>query len=245
MVFFIINFYIMILSYIPTVAELSKIPIEDNGEKMVPIPENEDFKVSYHNSQETVDLVGRVMLVREGVLERLKRASEKLASGDPNLSLWVYYAYRPLSVQSAYYESALEEVKAKYPDSSLGFILQSAHILAAEPSVAGHPTGAAVDMGIYNERLDTLVDMGVSQNRADERAAGLDYIRPDYRGVSEEVFNNRMLLREVMSSAGFAPFNGEFWHFSFGDSEWAAFTGAQKAIYGQLSVEDLDLESLR
>ncbi len=37
-----------------------------------------------------------------------------------------------------------------------------------------------------------------------------------------------------MLTAGFAPFDGEWWHFSFGDREWARFYGAENALYEQI-----------
>jgi len=37
-----------------------------------------------------------------------------------------------------------------------------------------------------------------------------------------------------MVEAGFAPFTGEWWHFSYGDREWAAIWGRDAAIYEQL-----------
>jgi len=72
---------------------------------------------------------------------------------------------------------------------------------------------------------------------------GCDY--PDFEspnlhtfagGLSETQKSNRMLLREAMMNAGFAPFNGEWWHFSYGDREWAAFYGKPNAIYSQVEA---------
>jgi D-alanyl-D-alanine dipeptidase len=37
-----------------------------------------------------------------------------------------------------------------------------------------------------------------------------------------------------MVAAGFAPFYGEWWHFSYGDREWAAVYGEPAALYGPL-----------
>ncbi len=42
------------------------------------------------------------------------------------------------------------------------------------------------------------------------------------------------LLRRAMAQAGFAPFNGEWWHFSYGDREWAAVWNAPFALYTHL-----------
>jgi hypothetical protein len=44
---------------------------------------------------------------------------------------------------------------------------------------------------------------------------------------------NGKLLREIMSKHGFLPFNGEWWHFSYGDKEWAFANKKSAALYGQ------------
>jgi D-alanyl-D-alanine dipeptidase len=37
---------------------------------------------------------------------------------------------------------------------------------------------------------------------------------PDYRGVTEEQYEMRMLLQQVMVRAGFVPYECEWWHFT-------------------------------
>ena len=37
---------------------------------------------------------------------------------------------------------------------------------------------------------------------------------PDFRGITEEQYANRMLLRSVMMRNGFLPFPFEWWHFT-------------------------------
>jgi D-alanyl-D-alanine dipeptidase len=39
-----------------------------------------------------------------------------------------------------------------------------------------------------------------------------------------------------MFAAGFVPFWGEWWHFSYGDREGAAFTGRKAALYDAVSL---------
>jgi D-alanyl-D-alanine dipeptidase len=37
--------------------------------------------------------------------------------------------------------------------------------------------------------------------------------------ISDKATLNRKLLRHIMQSSGFAPYDGEWWHFSYGDRE--------------------------
>jgi len=46
---------------------------------------------------------------------------------------------------------------------------------------------------------------------------------------------NRILLRYLLKKQGFAPYDGEWWHFSYGDREWAFYYKKKNAIYGQVS----------
>ena len=43
------------------------------------------------------------------------------------------------------------------------------------------------------------------------------------KGLTDEQIKNRKMLHDLMVEEGFAPFYGEWWHFSYGDREWAAF----------------------
>ena len=40
---------------------------------------------------------------------------------------------------------------------------------------------------------------------------------PDFKGITEEQYANRMLLRSVMMRNGFLPFSCEWWHFTLED----------------------------
>ena len=37
----------------------------------------------------------------------------------------------------------------------------------------------------------------------------------------------------------FAPYDGEWWHFSYGDREWAFYYKKEKALYKQVNAEDV------
>ena len=37
---------------------------------------------------------------------------------------------------------------------------------------------------------------------------------PDYKGITQEQFDNRMILQKIMVRNGFAPIDCEWWHFT-------------------------------
>jgi len=41
-----------------------------------------------------------------------------------------------------------------------------------------------------------------------------------------------------MPARGFTNYAGEWWHFSYGDKEWAKYYGEQAAIYEQVNLND-------
>ncbi len=42
-----------------------------------------------------------------------------------------------------------------------------------------------------------------------------------------------------MTAAEFAPFWGEWWHYSFGDCEWATYYEKPNAIYSQKTQQEI------
>jgi D-alanyl-D-alanine dipeptidase len=51
------------------------------------------------------------------------------------------------------------------------------------------------------------------------------------RKISEQAYANRTALRACMMAADFAPYNGEWWHFSHGDREHALWSEEKEAFY--------------
>jgi D-alanyl-D-alanine dipeptidase len=141
--------------------------------------------------------------IRSGALERLRAAAQSLRKRNPRY------------------------LGDKHPHLKGEDLAEYVHQHVAVPSVAGHPTGGAVDVTIAED--GTPVDIGHSY---------ADFESPKYvafaEGLTEPQRQNRARLREAMVQAGYAPFNGEWWHFSYGDPEWAALWGEPAAIYKQL-----------
>jgi len=101
--------------------------------------------------------------------------------------------------------------------------------LIAVPEVAGHPAGAAVDIQML--RAGKPLDFGT---------AIWEFVPDSYTFspfVSRGAWTNRLLLRRTMMQAGFAPFDGEWWHFSYGDKEWAKYYDKAAAIYDQVEFK--------
>lgn len=208
-----------------TITDYKDIPVMDNGEPLVPIADTEDLTAK-QRGEDMKKYTGDVVYVRQGVLERLGEAAGLLVAIDGSLSLNVTYGYRAMQVQTKNFKVAKQKFIGQYTGEELDM---AAHRLTARPDVAGHPTGGAVDIQIT--RGGEPIDFGTKMG---------EFVPDTYTFspfVSPDAIRNRMLLRTVMMSTGFAPFDGEWWHFSYGDKEWARYCKQPNAIYDQLTFQ--------
>ena len=202
-----------------TFVDLARVPVRDNSEPLVPMTADPAKAIGTGNL--------RSPWIRAGALARLELAAASLRRQNPRHTLVVYDAHRLMSVQKAAFEKYTKIFGEKHPHLKDDDLAEYVHQHVAVPSVAGHPTGGAVDVSILED--DEPIDMGGKY---------ADFESPSYvafaDGLTEAQRRNRARLREAMVGAGFAPFNGEWWHFSYGDPEWAALWGEPAAIYRQL-----------
>lgn len=140
-----------------------------------------------------------------------------------------------LKCKKKYYNEEKEKIIMSGKPIPVGSSLdEEVHRLIAVPSVAGHPTGGAVDVVIVDKNSNTPIDFG---SKIYDFKTKDCYTFSPY--ISEEAKKNRMLLRNAMMSQGFAPFDGEWWHFSYGDKEWAFYYKKDGAIYTQKQLSEV------
>jgi D-alanyl-D-alanine dipeptidase len=169
---------------------------------------------------------------RETVIEKLYAANIVCRSQRPDWQIFVTYGYRTPEIQERYFQSALLNVRTEHPKLSEREIIQEAHRRCADPRVAGHPTGGAVDVTIWDAKRGAEVDMG---------GEIYDFGPTSFfscAGLTLDQEINRVYLRRLMVSVGFASFDGEWWHFSFGDREWAWYNDTI-SFYGPLPADEV------
>lgn len=208
-------------------ADYADVSTRPNGEKLAPIKAGK-YLIAKQIGADMRPFTGEDVLVREQVLDRLEVASRKLGKAAAGSQLEVVYGYRALSIQTALFERIKAEVLAEGFNGSNAELLEAVHRMVSVPDVAGHPTGGAVDAQITRDGVP--IDMGTPIWEFVEDS----YAFSPY--VSQAAWENRQSLRELMTSAGFVPFDGEWWHFSYGDKEWAAATSAPYALYEQVEL---------
>lgn len=209
------------------------IPVEAVCEGMVPILGSVSLTTSIIR-KDARPITGNRTYVREGVLARLSEAAFVVFEGF-GLTLDVCYGYRALSVQRNRFEQALQRVS---PDMDASRRRAVAHRQVAVPELAGHPAGAAVDVRLLQG--DAPLDLGTDIWEYKDGLEGkkIYYAAPN---TSPNAKKSRALLRSVMLASGFAPYDGEWWHFSYGDKEWARYYDKPAALYDQIEFRAPDV----
>ena len=146
------------------------------------------------------------MMTREAA-ERLKQVSDEMVSGGYRLR--IYDAYRPQQAVDHFMRWAADpdDIRMKaffYPDVEKALLIPGGYI--ADHS--GHSRGSTVDLTLFDMRAQKDLDMGGPFDFFGELS------HPDCRGITEEQYANRMILRDVMLRHGFRPISSEWWHYT-------------------------------
>lgn len=211
-------------------SDYQNIPVRPSAEPLVEVNEmNERFVISVR--ADAVAATGLKIFVRQGVKERLEIAADILQAKLPGARLDIGYGYRSDAVQRQRFWAQYNQLPDMLSDEEK---LKITHRKVAVPWLAGHPTGGAVDIAIAQNgvRRDFGTDMWNFSRES--------YSFAPLQDIGVDCYGNRALLRTVMKNAGFAPYDGEWWHFSYGDKEWAAYYNEPNALYEQIEFKAPD-----
>lgn len=205
---------------------------EANKEKFVYLPLKDDYVIGKYQAERNMLEYGKKIAVRETVYEKLKKVAHKLKKYNNSYKLIVVFGFRDMKLQEKYFFEIYDAVKDNFSDKMEMY--EYIHEKIAVPEVAGHPTGGAIDVAIYDEENEEIIDFG-------SKILDWDTIKCYYfsEEISKEAIDNRKMLRKLMLEQGFAPYDGEWWHFSYGDREWAFYYKKNKALYKQVNAEDI------
>jgi D-alanyl-D-alanine dipeptidase len=210
---------------ISSASDLQRIRYCENGEALVNLEEFcSDIICDYRRKDSNFNQI----LVRQSIAIKLQTIQQRLSQHNSKMKLLIVEGYRSPIYQERYFLNKLLVQYQKNPTKDFELLLEEVHQLVALPSVAGHPTGGAIDLTLAYNGLE--IDMGgdIADFTMIERLP-THSIR-----VSKEQIKNRMLLHDLMIAERFAPFYGEWWHFSYGDLEWAAFYHLSEAFYAPI-----------
>ena len=126
--------------------------------------------------------------------------------------LKVFDAYRPANAVRQFVLWGVEDLDQRmktffYPDLEKQALFKLGYIA----SQSSHSRGSTIDLTLLDMATGKEADMGSPFDYFSEKS------HPDYKGVTDEQFENRMLLKNLMEKGGFLPIDCEWWHFTLKD----------------------------
>ncbi|MBE6741400.1 MAG: peptidase M15 [Ruminococcaceae bacterium] len=136
----------------------------------------------------------------------------KAVSNEANVSgyrLKVFDAYRPARAVKHFVLWGIEDLDLRtkpffYPDLEKQSLFELGYIA----SRSSHSRGSTIDLTLLDMATGKELDMGSPFDYFSEVS------HPDYKGITEEQYENRMFLRNIMLRNGFEPIDCEWWHFT-------------------------------
>ena len=146
------------------------------------------------------------LITKEAAAALKKVSDEVMAKG---YRLKIYDAYRPQMAVTNFVNWAkdAEDTRMKeyfYPDLEKDVLFPQGYILEH----SGHSRGSTVDLTLFDMKTEKELDMGGTFDFFGKES------HPDYKDITKEQYNNRMILREAMLGNGFKPLAEEWWHFT-------------------------------
>lgn len=129
--------------------------------------------------------------------------------------LKVFDAYRPACAVRSFVLWGIEDqdIRMKeyfYPDLEKQELFAKGYIA----SRSTHSRGSTVDLTLFDMKTGKEADMGSPFDLFSEIS------HPDYKGITDEQYENRMTLRNAMIRNGFEPLDCEWWHFTLKDEPY-------------------------
>jgi len=146
------------------------------------------------------------------LLTREAARALKLVAGELNargFRLKIFDAYRPVSAVRHFILWGIEDIDLRmkpyfYPELEKQELFEKGYI----SKQSSHSRGSTVDLTLLDMQTGKEVDMGGPFDLFSELS------HPDSKNVTDEQYENRMLLQNAMTRNGFVPFDCEWWHFT-------------------------------
>ena len=207
-------------------SELRKLIVIDNHEKMVDLRETCHglmFNIAKYIKKNGGDAaITDAHYARVEVAKRLNIAQSLLLK---EFRLMIECAYRSPKIQQKSYDAVYKKLKNEHHSWNEEQLEKEMENRVSPVDIAPHCTGGAIDLTIVDSHNQQL-DMGTSLDEFSNKTY------TESSSISKEAKDNRSLLKGVMVSAGFVNFPAEWWHWSYGDREWANIQKNKTAIYG-------------
>lgn len=151
-----------------------------------------------------------IALLTKEAARALKEVSSKAVVQGYRLK--IFDAYRPARAVRHFVLWGIEDLDQRmklffYPDLEKQELFEKGYIA----KMSSHSRGSTVDLTLLDMATGKELDMGSPFDFFSEKS------HPDFKGITEEQYANRMILRDLMLSNGFLPIDCEWWHFTLAD----------------------------
>lgn len=167
--------------------------------------------------------------IRKSIYNMMKAAQNHLPDG---YHFMIYEAYRPLARQVALWNMATDYIEKEYPHASPQEKRDMTETFVADPYNgigSGHQACCAIDISLC-DKTGKEYDMGT----ACQEISPLSNTYAE--GLGAEAVKNRKILVEALEAEGFVNYSSEWWHFSYGDHQWAYLKGVSEAFFGPIDI---------
>ena len=224
----------------------NQIPIEENKDKLIPIPSIFKFinPHPYLNLGAPYKGKEEIWKLREEVVKRLIKVNDYLKIKNNSFYLLIYDCWRPIEVQKfMFYRAFSSECRRLDIDASIKdldrypLIKKKVEKFWAYPSFDDrcpppHSRGGALDLTLA-DKCGNMIDMGSDIDQMDEKS-NPDFYKNDNNQEAIILNDRRNLLKEIMVEFEFVQHPNEWWHFSYGDQLWAWKNKKPNALYGKI-----------
>ena len=145
------------------------------------------------------------------VTQEAARALQNVAAelNAQGFRLKIYDAYRPASAVKHFALWGVDDRDQRmkpffYPDLEKQELFEKGYIAKR----SSHSRGSTVDLTLFDMNSGKEVDMGSPFDLFSQVS------HPDYKGISDEQYENRLFLKKTMVKGGFDTLDCEWWHFT-------------------------------
>ena len=152
------------------------------------------------------------LLTKEAARALKAASNEMIVQG---YRLKIFDAYRPVCAVKHFVLWGIEDqdVRMKpyfYPELQKQELFEKGYIAKQ----SSHSRGSTVDLTLLDMCTGWELDMGSPFDLFSVAS------HPDYKGITEQQYENRMMLQRAMVRNGFEPIDCEWWHFTLKDEPY-------------------------
>ncbi len=207
---------------------IAAIPVRECGEPLVDVRVAAPVLVDSRRA----DPAGAYAHLRSGMVDRLVTAQSLLPRG---IRLLIIEGHWPPSTLEPYGRVYRERLGRAHPDWAQSALDAHTSWHVAQPFVAAHVTGGAVDLTLCTDS-GTELPMGTVLGPDPDAVQGACHA--DGTTVPEAALRHRRLLGSALRAVRLVNYPTRWWHWSHGDRYWAFATGAAVARYGPVDLPD-------